>query len=178
MNKEPRHSGWMMVLKNLKSAGEPWSSVATHHRQEPLLVGTPVQASEPLAGLGGSQRLQSLVLVAVAHDLLESSLPRGNVLLGDHIVAVGLALASDLLDGNAVRKADLGLGKTTGVGRDDRNAAQLGLGHNNAPSLVPQRGSEEDLDAVPDLVGVLGGRLDSGKRGELACPGHGKMTGL
>ena len=141
-------------------------------------MGTLVQASEPLAGLGGSQRLQSLVLVPVAHELLESSFPRSNVLLGDHIVAVGMALASDLLDRDAVRKTDLGLGETAGVGRDDRDAAQLGLGNDNAPSLVPERWRKKDLDAVPDLIRVPGSRLDPGKGDELACSGHGKMARL
>ena len=127
------------------------------------------QVTEPGPSLGGGEGLQSLVLRPVAHDLLKSGLPGGNVLIGNHVVAVGMALACDLLDGDTVGKANLCLGKATGVGRNDRNTAQLSFGHDDTPSLVPQRRSQEDLDAIPDLVGILGGRLDPGKDDRLAC---------
>jgi hypothetical protein len=91
---------------------------------------------------------------------MNGRLPGGNELLGHDVVAVGVALARDLVDGDAVRQTNLSLGKTACVGRNDRDAAQLGLRDNDAPGLVPQRRSDEQLDAVPDLVRVLGGRLN------------------
>ena len=139
------------------------------HGQEPLLMSARAQAAEPLSSLGGGEGLQSLVLRPVAHDLLQSCLPGRSVLLGNHVVAVGLALACDLLDGNAVGKTDLCLGKATRVGGNDGNPTQLSLSHDDAPSLIPQRRSQEDLDAIPDIVGILRGWLDPSSNDALAC---------
>ncbi len=167
MNKDPGLAGGIAGAEEAPTACHA-VLLLLHHGQEPLLVGMAVHVIHPLGGRGGGQRLDGLVLLAVRHDLLEGRDPRGQVLVGDHVVAVLVARASDFLDRDAVGQAELGLRKTARVGGDDGNAAELGLGDNDAPSLVPERGSEEDLDAVPDLVRVLGCRLDPEGRKLLA----------
>ena len=126
-------------------------------------MGTRVHAAEPGLGRGDGVLLQILVLPPVGHHFLESHLPGTSFLVGHHVVTIGMTLAGDHVDLEAVGQADLGLCQATGVRGNDGDATQLSLGHNNAPGLMPQRGNQEDLDAVPDFVRVLGGLLNPTK---------------
>lgn len=146
---------WNAVMLEGKMHGS-----SGHHLQEPLLVSTRVEIVEPLdRGFGGCA-CNGFVVFFARHQAHDGILPEVDVLLRDDIVAILVLLAGNDVDREAIRKVNLGLLESAGIGSDNGDSAKLGLSDDDAPRLEPDRRCNQNLDAIPNLVGVACGRHD------------------
>jgi len=134
--------------------------VRLHHANQPLFVCPGIQATQPGRRLLRCAGRQLLVCLTIRHEHLYLLLPQGCVLLRDHIVTVRVTGTIHHLDRQTVRQVNLGLRETTSIRGNDRDTTKLSFSDDDSPGLMPDRGGDQDLDAIPDLVSVASSVLD------------------